>query len=58
MEENEAAPETGEVRIQNGKVEVFDGERWGPYRAIPAPPGVHVPCRCMKHNRCEPRSHG
>jgi hypothetical protein len=51
MAENNTAPETGAVRIEDGKVEVFDGERWGPYRPLPAPPGVHIKCRCIKHGK-------
>lgn len=51
MTENDTAPETGAVRIEDGKVEVFDGERWGPYRALPVPPGVRLQCRCMRHNK-------
>lgn len=34
-----AEPEPGQVRIENGRVEVFDGERWGPYRALPESDG-------------------
>lgn len=48
MAEDNTTPETGAVRIADGKVEVFDGERWGPYRALPVPPGIQIPCRCMK----------
>lgn len=33
------APEIGAVRITDGRVEVYDGERWGPYRALPEPGG-------------------
>lgn len=36
------APEAGEVRIAEGRVEVFDGERWGPYRPLPEPGGGPV----------------
>ena len=50
MTESNIAAETGAVRLQDGKVEVFDGERWGPYRPIPAPPGVRPQCRCGKHD--------
>jgi len=52
-DDNPVPAEEGAVRIKEGKVEVFDGDRWGPYRAIPAPPGVHVQCRCMNHNKKE-----
>ena len=53
MTESNIAAETGAVRLQNGKVEVFDGERWGPYRPLPAPPGVRPQCRCGKHDHAK-----
>ena len=53
MTESNIAAETGAVRLQDGKVEVFDGERWGPYRPLPATPGVRPQCRCMNHNHAE-----
>lgn len=51
MAEDNTPPETGEVRIEDGKVEVFDGDKWGPYRPLPVPPGVRLQCRCMRHNK-------
>jgi hypothetical protein len=54
MNEKPPVPDKeGAVRIRDGKVEVFDGEQWGPYRAVPAPPGVRVQCRCMNHSKKE-----
>lgn len=52
MEDSNHVPEEpGAVRLHSGKVEVFDGERWGPYRALSTPPGVRPQYRCMKHDK-------